>query len=123
MGLAISGYIGFSVMPLRMATWLGLGAALTGFLVGLWAIYTKLAGIYSPRGWASTMAVIMFVGGVQLLMLGVIGEYLSRIYDEVRQRPLYIVRSRVGVEDRQTSLGAGAGVPGGASGPLFKLKR
>jgi len=95
-GLALSGYIGFSAAPLRMATWLGLTAALTGFLVALWTLYTKLAGIYSPRGWASTLAVIMFIGGVQLLMLGVIGEYLGRVYDEVRQRPLYIVRSRAG---------------------------
>jgi glycosyltransferase involved in cell wall biosynthesis len=115
-GLAVSGYIGFSAAPLRMATWLGLVAALGGFLVALWAIYTKLAGVYSPRGWASTIAVIMFIGGIQLLMLGVIGEYLSRMYDEVRQRPLYIVRSRVGVEERVTSVGAGAGLAGGASG-------
>src|SRR5262245_58267162 len=112
-GLAVSGYVGFSAAPLRMATWLGLVAALGGFLVALWAIYTKLAGVYSPRGWASTIAVIMFVGGIQLLMLGVIGEYLSRMYDEVRQRPLYIVRSRVGI----TSAGAGAGLASGASGP------
>src|SRR5262249_8296817 len=102
-GLALSGYIGFSAMPLRLAMWFGLIAALTGFLVALWAVYTRLAGIYSPRGWTSTIAVIMFIGGVQLLMLGVIGEYLSRVYDEVRQRPLYIVRSRAGVEDRAGS--------------------
>ncbi|MGH9767111.1 MAG: glycosyltransferase family 2 protein [Blastocatellia bacterium] len=120
-GLALSGYVGFSAAPLRMATWLGLLAALTGFLIALWAVYTRLAGIYSPRGWASTMAVIMFIGGVQLLMLGVIGEYLSRIYDEVRQRPLYIVRSRVGIEDPVVSLGVGAGLTGSASGPPSRL--
>src|SRR5215467_3409454 len=97
--LALSGYIGFSAAPLRMATWLGFISALTGFLVALWSLYTKLVGIYSPRGWASTLAVIMFIGGVQLLMLGVIGEYLSRVYDEVRQRPLYVVRSRAGFAD------------------------
>lgn len=113
--LALSGYIGFSAAPLRMATWLGLIAAMTGFLVAIWSVYTKLAGIYSPRGWASTMAVIMFIGGAQLLMLGVIGEYLSRVYDEVRQRPLYIVRSSVGVRDRVESRDADAGLTGGAS--------
>jgi glycosyltransferase involved in cell wall biosynthesis len=96
MGLALSGYIGFSAMPLRMATWLGLCAAGTGFLIAVWAVISKLAGIYSPRGWASTVAIILFLGGVQLLMLGIIGEYLSRVYDEVRQRPLYLVKSRVG---------------------------
>ena len=94
----MSGYVGFSAIPLRAAAWLGLAAAGAGFLVALWALFTKLTGIYSPRGWASTMAVILLVGGVQLVMLGVIGEYLSRVYDEVRRRPLYIVRSRVGVE-------------------------
>jgi polyisoprenyl-phosphate glycosyltransferase len=96
-GLALSGYIGFSAMPLRMATWLGLAAALAGFMTGLWAIVSKLMGVPTPSGWASTLAVIMFIGGVQLLMLGVIGEYLSRVFDEVRARPLYIVESRVGV--------------------------
>jgi polyisoprenyl-phosphate glycosyltransferase len=97
--LAISGYIGFSAMPLRLAVWLGLVAAGIGFLIAVWAVFTKLAGIYSPTGWTSTIAVILFIGGVQLLMLGVIGEYLSRVYDEVRQRPLYIVRSRVGLSN------------------------
>jgi polyisoprenyl-phosphate glycosyltransferase len=98
-GLALSGYIGFSAMPLRLATLLGLFSAGVGFLFAAWAVFTKLAGIYSPRGWTSTLAVIMFIGGVQLIMLGVIGEYLSRVYDEVRQRPLYIVKSRVGFNE------------------------
>lgn len=96
MRLALSGYIGFSGMPLRAAAWLGFASAVGGFAIGVWALVTRLMDIPSPRGWASTLAVILFVGGVQLLMLGVIGEYLSRVYDEVRQRPTYIVRSRVG---------------------------
>jgi polyisoprenyl-phosphate glycosyltransferase len=95
--LALSGYVGFSAMPLRAAAWLGLLSAGAGFLTALWAIVTKLVDIPSPRGWASTIAVMLFVGGLNLLMLGIIGEYLSRVYDEVRQRPLYVVRSRVGV--------------------------
>ena len=104
--LALSGYIGFSAMPLRAATWLGAFAASTGFLFALWALITRFVGIYSPRGWASTIAVILFIGGVQLLMLGIIGEYLSRVYDEVRRRPLYIVRSRVGaIEHNTKSIG------------------
>jgi glycosyltransferase involved in cell wall biosynthesis len=96
-GLALSGYIGFSALPLRLSTWLGLFTAGFGFLIAVWAVVAKLTGIASPRGWASTVAAVMFIGGVQLLMLGVIGEYLSRVYDEVRQRPLYIIRSRVGL--------------------------
>jgi dolichol-phosphate mannosyltransferase len=89
-------------MPLRLAVWLGVLAAGAGFLIAIWALMTKLAGVYSPRGWLSTVGVILFIGGVQLLILGVIGEYLSRVYDEVRQRPLYIVRSRLGFGSRES---------------------
>jgi hypothetical protein len=97
MGLALSGYVGFSTVPLRLATWLGLLTASGGFLVALWAIISKW--IYAtPQGWVSLMAITMLVGGVQLLVLGVIGEYLGRVYDEVRQRPVYVVRSWVGFE-------------------------
>ena len=97
--LALSGYIGFSAMPLRAATWLGFVSASAGFMLAIWAVITKLIDIPSPRGWASTVAIFLLVSGVQLFMLGVVGEYLSRVYDEVRSRPLYIVRSRTGVGD------------------------
>jgi dolichol-phosphate mannosyltransferase len=97
-GLALSGYIGFSALPLRLAGLLGVFAATAGFLLGIGTLLGKLVGIYSPRGWVSTVVVILFMGGIQLLVLGVIGEYLGRIYDEVRQRPLYIVRSRLGFD-------------------------
>ncbi len=97
--LAISGYVGFSTMPLRLATGLGFLAAGAGFLIAMWAALARLFDVPSPRGWASTMAAILFVGGVQLIMLGVVGEYLGRVYDEVRRRPLYIVRSRVGFDE------------------------
>jgi dolichol-phosphate mannosyltransferase len=94
--LAVSGYIGFSAAPLRLATWLGFGAAAIGFGLALWAIATRLLHIPAPRGWASTLAIVLFLGGAQLLVLGVIGEYLGRVYDEVRARPNYIVRRRAG---------------------------
>jgi len=98
--LALSGYVGFSALPLRAAAWLGFAASAIGFTLALWALVTKVMGIPSPWGWASTVAVVLFVGGAQLLVLGVIGEYLSRVYDEVRQRPIYIVSSRAGAERR-----------------------
>jgi glycosyltransferase involved in cell wall biosynthesis len=101
--LASSGYFGFSAVPLRAAAWLGLLSATGGFLLILWAVGSKLMHVPIPQGWASTVAVILFSGGVQLLMLGVIGEYLSRVYDEVRQRPHYIVRSRTGLETVQST--------------------
>lgn len=104
--LAISGYVGFSSFPLRASSWLGIAAAGSGFVLALWAIATKLLGIPTPRGWASTVAIILFVGGVQLLVLGVIGEYLGRVYDEVRGRPTYVVRKRVGFEQEPAALAA-----------------
>jgi dolichol-phosphate mannosyltransferase len=96
--LALSGYVGFSAMPLRAAAGLGLVTALLGFALTLWTLATKLLHIPSPRGWTSLMAVVLLVAGVQLLVLGIMGEYLSRVYDEVRQRPLYVVRSRLGLD-------------------------
>ena len=94
--LAVSGYVGFSAFPLRLASLLGLLAAAAGFAILAWAVATKLLDVPSPRGWASTIAVILFVGGIQLMILGIIGEYLGRVFDEVRGRPSYVVRGRVG---------------------------
>jgi polyisoprenyl-phosphate glycosyltransferase len=115
--LAVSGYVGFSAMPLRLASWLGFLTAGIGFLTLLWAIYTKLFGLVSPRGWASTIGVVLFVGGTELLVLGVIGEYLGRMYDEVRGRPLYIISSGLGFdEDNDVSpLGRGRSRPAGTA--------
>jgi dolichol-phosphate mannosyltransferase len=96
--LALSGYVGFSAKPLRASVWMGVATAGVGFLLGAGALATKLLGIYSPQGWVSTVVVILLTSGVQLLMLGVIGEYLARVYDEVRRRPLYVERSRVGFD-------------------------
>ena len=110
--LALSGYVGFSAAPLRASVWLGLATAAGGFLLGAGAVASKLLGIYSPQGWVSTIVVVMMVSGVQLLMLGVIGEYLARVYDEVRQRPLYIERSRSGF-DEVTPLAARRGLASG----------
>jgi dolichol-phosphate mannosyltransferase len=100
--LAVSGYVGFSTVPLRIASWLGLLAAGVGFAVALWAVGTRILDIPTPRGWASTVGLILFLGGVQLLVLGVMGEYLGRVFDEVRGRPSYIVRNQVGFSDAAT---------------------
>jgi dolichol-phosphate mannosyltransferase len=106
-GLALSGYVGFSNVPLRMGVWLGFAAAGVGFLLALGIVATKLFGVESPRGWVSIVAVVLLMGGVQLLMLGVIGEYLSRVYDEVRRRPAFIVRSRLGFDSGAAESGGG----------------
>ena len=94
--LALSGYVGFSAAPLRLAAWLGMASAATGFAIAVWVAIAKLMGIATPWGWASTVAIMLFIGGVQMLILGIVGEYLSRMYDEVRGRPLYVISNRVG---------------------------
>jgi polyisoprenyl-phosphate glycosyltransferase len=91
LGLAVSGYIGFSVVPLRVASALGTLSALAGLGLMVWAVLQKITGHPTPWGWASTVSMILFMGGMQLGVLGIVGEYLSRTYDEVRRRPLYIV--------------------------------
>jgi dolichol-phosphate mannosyltransferase len=96
LSLALSGYVGFSAAPLRAATALGFAAAGGGLLLILWVVAARIADPLTPRGWASNSALVLFIGGVQLIVLGVIGEYLSRVYDEVRGRPSYIVSRRVG---------------------------
>ena len=92
LGLGVNGIISFSKMPLRLATWLGLVVSLASFVLAIVFVIQKLTGNFDIRGWASTVVIILFLGGVQLLTIGIIGEYLSRIYDEVKQRPLYVVR-------------------------------
>ncbi len=99
--LALSGYVGFSTLPLRLAAWLGMLSAGAGFLLTVWVVFERLTHALNPQGWASTIAVILFVSGVQLIILWVIGEYLGRVYDEVRQRPLYIVSARTGFNEAE----------------------
>ena len=91
LGLALNGIFSLSKAPLRAATWLGLTISAFSFAMALWAIYVRLTGGYTVPGWASTVVIMLFLGGVQLLTIGVIGEYLGRVYDEVKQRPLYVV--------------------------------
>jgi dolichol-phosphate mannosyltransferase len=103
-GLALSGYVGFSSIPLRLAAWLGVSSAAAGLLIATWAVLSRLFAPHVPQGWASTISVILFVGGIQLMMLGIIGEYLARVYAEVRQRPLYVVHSRVGFDQDEVRI-------------------
>jgi dolichol-phosphate mannosyltransferase len=102
--LALSGYVGFSSFPLRLAAWLGVSSAAAGLVIATWAFLSRLFAPHVPQGWASTISVILFVGGIQLIMLGVIGEYLARVYDEVRQRPLYVINSRVGFDQEEVRI-------------------
>ncbi len=87
---AIDGITSFSFVPLRLATWLGFAVSALAFVYILVVIGLKLAGINWP-GYTSLMASILFLGGVQLIMIGILGEYLGRVFDEVKHRPLYLV--------------------------------
>jgi len=93
--LAVEGITSFSTAPLRLATWLGLATALLAFVYGLWVLGKALLYGDPVRGYPSLMLAILFLGGVQLLALGVIGEYLGRNYAESKRRPLYFVEERL----------------------------
>lgn len=106
--LAIEGITSFTVAPLKLSTYLGLLTATGAFLYGLWIIVKTL--IYSDpvAGYPTMMVAILFLGGVQLLALGIIGEYLGRIFSESKQRPLYLVNELykpVVEEDENKGLG------------------
>ncbi len=110
--LALEGITSFSTAPLRLATYLGLLTAVVAFLYGLWIIFKALLWGDRVAGWPTMMAVILFLGGVQLIALGVIGEYLGRLYDESKQRPLYLVdtwQPPAGVSSGQASISEGDG--------------
>ena len=90
---ALEGITSFSTAPLRVATYLGVLTALLAFLYAAWIVVKKLLWGDPVAGWPTMMVVILFLGGVQLVALGLIGEYLGRLYEEAKQRPLYLVDS------------------------------
>jgi len=90
--LALNAITGFSYFPLQLATYFGFAAAGLAIIGIPVVISMRLAGQGAFLGQATTLIAVLFLGGVQLISLGVLGEYLGRIYDEVKGRPLYIVR-------------------------------
>ena len=95
--LAADGVFSFSYVPLRAATWLGFVVTALGFLYGLYALVAPFFGKSTPPGWTSTVILVLVLGGVQLITLGIIGSYIGRIFDEVKQRPLYLVAEKEGI--------------------------
>lgn len=102
--LATDAIVGFSDRPLRLALNLGFLVSLGSILFGISAVVAKLAGFLVVPGWTSVMVLVGVVGGVQLIVIGIIGEYVGRIVDEVKRRPLYVVRTTHGVEDLPSRL-------------------
>ncbi|HJN17511.1 MAG TPA: glycosyltransferase family 2 protein [Armatimonadota bacterium] len=106
--LAMDGIFSFSHVPAKLATWLGLIAATTCLVFSAVVLYKKLVSQTAILGWTSTMLSILFLGAVQLLCLGILGEYIARIYDEVRHRPLYVVADRICAAHSDNATNAGA---------------
>jgi dolichol-phosphate mannosyltransferase len=96
---ATDGIVSFSTAPLRFALKLGFLVSLFSFLLGASFLISQLLGLYSVPGLASIAVYVTFMGGIQLLLLGVMGEYIARIHDEVKSRPLYLVSETHGLPD------------------------
>ncbi len=96
--LAVNGITSLSVTPLKLITVLGMGISLISLIMIVWSVIRFFVGA-TVTGWSSTMCVILFLGGVQLLCIGVLGEYIGKIYTEVKHRPRYIIRERTWEEE------------------------
>jgi dolichol-phosphate mannosyltransferase len=96
--LATDGLISFSTRPLRLALDVGFVVSGLAFLFGIASLISKFAGTFLVPGWLTIVLVTSFIGGIQLIVIGVVGEYVGRIYDEVKARPLYLVRELHGFE-------------------------
>jgi dolichol-phosphate mannosyltransferase len=93
---AVDGVVSFSEVPLRLALSGGFVVSVLSFFLGVLAVVLKVAGIYTVPGWASLAVGLAFFSGVQLSVLGVMGIYVARIHEEVKSRPLYLVRDSAG---------------------------
>jgi len=100
---ALEGITSFSGAPLKVATYIGLAAAMLSFVFGLWVLGKALLFGDPVRGYPSLMLAVLFLGGVQLMALGVIGEYLGRLYLEAKQRPLYLIEEWTPPAKRNTT--------------------
>lgn len=100
LGLAIDGITSLSIKPIRLITGLGIGVSILSFIGVIWAVIAQLTG-HTITGWASTVCIVCFMGGVQLICLGVLGEYIGKIYMEVKARPRYIISERTWEEKDQ----------------------
>lgn len=99
---AADAMVSFSNKPLRAATWLGFFVSFVAFCLAIFYFVTFFAWHKQIGGFTTEIVCILFLGGVQLISVGILGEYIGRIYEEVKQRPLYIIRDLTGIEDPQT---------------------
>ncbi len=90
--LAVSGVTGFSVKPLRISTLIGVSIAFLSLIYGIYALYIKFFTSDSIEGWTSVFFMVTFIGGIQLIMIGILGEYIGKIFMESKKRPHYIIK-------------------------------
>jgi dolichol-phosphate mannosyltransferase len=101
---ATDGILSFSTKPLQMAVGLGMLSASVALLGIIYALTLRIFTDFWVEGWTALFIAVMFIGGAQLLCIGILGEYIGRIYSEVKKRPLYVVQEYVGLEDRDPVL-------------------
>lgn len=96
--LAIDNILSFSFVPLKLVTFFGFVIAIVDFILILFVAYLRIFhGIIGVPGFSSTIIAIFFIGGIQLISFGILGEYVARIYDEVKHRPRYVIKDKIGL--------------------------
>ena len=91
MGLALDGITAFSTVPLRFASTFGMMISFLAFAYTIYALGVQLFGGYTVPGWSSLTVGVFFLGGIQLIMIGILGEYIGKLFFEVKKRPNYII--------------------------------
>lgn len=94
LALWINGFTAFSVKPLRIASLMGIVSAIMGIIVSLWAVYNKLTNPLAPLGWTMNIIIMLLLGGMILFVLGMLGEYVGRIYICMNNSPQYVIRAK-----------------------------
>jgi dolichol-phosphate mannosyltransferase len=127
--LALDALTSFSVVPLRFSTYLGIVISLGSLLVAFWALLAKFAFHNTVPGWTATVVLVSLLSSVQLLMIGILGEYVGRVYEQVKGRPLYLVgetlnlRREVDTDEIEPfpamAMPAAAAMPAAPGAPLF----
>ena len=105
LGLWFNGFTAFSIKPLRIATAMGCMTAVAGFLYGIYTIIKKFVNPIVPIGFSAMMAALVFIGGMIMLMLGLIGEYIGRIYISLNNSPQYVIKECINGEIMESYAG------------------
>ena len=101
LSLWVNGLTAFSVKPLRVSSLIGVICAIIGFIFGIITIIRKIVYTNISVGWSSTVSIMLFIGGLIMLMLGMIGEYIGRIYISINNSPQYVIRETINITNDQ----------------------